>query len=101
VRKLRNESYLQRLVLAAMFFSAGAAAQETQVLVIPDTDGIVGRCRARERQQTGDGDADDFVLSQTTVLTGATITGLVTTSLANISNVEIGDLSHVSRRIRC
>src|SRR5207245_7948096 len=35
--------------------------------------------------------ADDFVLDQTTVLTGATITGLITpaTPLANIANVEV------------
>ncbi len=35
--------------------------------------------------------ADDFVLNQTTVISGATITGLISpaTSLANITNVEV------------
>ncbi len=79
------------LVLAAMFFSAGAAAQETQVLVnTGNTDGKLGALsRPASVNKLETETADDFVLSQTTVLTGATITGLVTTSLANISNVEI------------
>src|SRR5882762_5205168 len=74
-----------------MFFSAGAAAQETQVLVnTGNTDGKLGALsRPASVNKLETETADDFVLSQTTVLTGATITGLVTTSLANISNVEI------------
>ena len=79
------------LVLAAMFFSAGAAAQETQVLVSTgNTDGKLGALsRPASVNKLETETADDFVLDQTTVLTGATVTGLVTTSLANISNVEI------------
>jgi len=70
---------------------ANAAAQETQVLVnTGNTDGKLERCRASASVNKLETEtADDFVLDQTTVLTGATITGLVTTSLANISNVEI------------
>jgi len=79
------------LVLGAMFFSANAAAQETQVLVnTGNTDGKLGALsRPASVNKLETETADDFVLDQTTVLTGATITGLVTTSLANISNVEI------------
>lgn len=79
------------LVLGAMFFSANAAAQETQVLVnTGNTDGKLGALsRPASVNKLETETADDFVLDHTTVLTGATITGLVTTSLANISNVEI------------
>jgi hypothetical protein len=79
------------LVLGAMFFSTNAAAQETQVLVnTGNTDGKLGALsRPASVNKLETETADDFVLDQTTVLTGATITGLVTTSLANISNVEI------------
>jgi hypothetical protein len=79
------------LVLGAMFFSANAAAQETQVLVnTGNTDGKLGALsRPASVNKLETETADDFVLDQTTVLTGATVTGLVTTSLANISNVEI------------
>jgi len=38
--------------------------------------------------------ADDFFLTETTVISGATITGLMTASSANISNVEI-EVYHV------
>jgi len=38
--------------------------------------------------------ADDFVLTETTVINGATITGLINASLANITNVEV-ELYHV------
>jgi hypothetical protein len=79
------------LVLGAMFLSANAAAQETQVLVnTGNTDGKLGALsRPASVNKLETETADDFVLDQTTVLTGATVTGLVTTSLANISNVEI------------
>src|SRR5690349_4380297 len=33
--------------------------------------------------------ADDFILTETTVINGATITGLINAPLANISNVEV------------
>src|SRR5437660_1740666 len=38
--------------------------------------------------------ADDFVLTETTVINGATITGLINAPLANITNVEV-ELYHV------
>jgi hypothetical protein len=92
VRNYSNEKLFGAfLVLGAMFFSANAAAQETQVLVnTGNTDGKLGALsRPASVNKLETETADDFVLDQTTVLTGATVTGLVTTSLANISNVEI------------
>ena len=86
------------LVLAAMFFSASAAAQETQVLVnTGNPDGKLGALSRRPSANKVETEtADDFVLKQTTVLTGATIIGLVSpaTPLANIANVEV-ELYHV------
>lgn len=86
------------LVLAAMFFSANAAAQETQVLVnTGNPDGKLGALSRRPSANKVETEtADDFVLKQTTVLTGASIIGLVSpaTSLANITNVEV-ELYHV------
>ena len=38
--------------------------------------------------------ADDFILTETTVINGATITGLINAPLANITNVEV-ELYHV------
>jgi hypothetical protein len=86
------------LVLAAMFFSANAAAQETQVLVnTGNPDGKLGALSRRpSANKTETETADDFALKQATVLTGATIIGLVSpaTPLANITNVEV-EMYHV------
>jgi hypothetical protein len=60
------------------FFSTGNA------------DGLLGalsRSESPGKIQTET--ADDFVLTQTTIITGATIVGLVNAPLANISNVEV------------
>src|SRR6266567_4163730 len=76
-----------------MFFSGTAAAQNTQVIVnTGNTDGKLGALsRPASANKSETETADDFVLDQTTVLTGATITGLITpaTPLANIANVEV------------
>lgn len=86
------------LVLAAVFFSASAAAQETQVLInTGNPDGRLGALSRRPGANKLETEtADDFVLKQTTVLTGASITGLISpaTPLANIANVEI-EVYHV------
>jgi hypothetical protein len=94
VRNYSNEkSFGAVLVVAAMFFAASAAAQETQVLVnTGNPDGKLGALSRRPSvNKTETETADDFFLRQTTVLTGATITGLVSpaTPLANIANVEV------------
>src|SRR6266566_1921160 len=88
-----QKSFGALFVLAAMFFSGTAAAQVTQVLVNtgrPDGKlGALSRPASDNKSETET--ADDFVFGQTTVITGATITGLITpaTPLATIANVEV------------
>src|SRR5438094_4705991 len=81
-----------------MFFSGTAAAQNTQVVVnTANPDGKLGALSRRPSANKVETEtADDFVLKQATVLTGATITGLIspTTPLANIADVEV-ELYHV------
>ena len=81
------------VVLAAMFFSGIASAQNTQFFVSTgNPDGKLGALsRPASAGKLETETADDFVLNQTTVITGATITGLITpaTPLANITNVEV------------
>jgi len=81
-----------------MFFSGTAAAQEAQVVVnTGNPDGKVGALSRRPGANKLETEtADDFVLKQTTVLTGASITGLISSAmpLANITNVEV-ELYHV------
>jgi hypothetical protein len=99
VRNYSSEKLFGALfVLAAMFFSGTAAAQDTQVIVnTGNPDGKLGALSRRPSTNKLETEtADDFVLKQTTVLTGASITGLISpaTPLANIANVEI-ELYHV------
>jgi hypothetical protein len=99
VRNYRSEKLFGALVaLAAMFFSGTAGAQEPQVIVnTGNPDGKLGALSRRPGANKLETEtADDFVLKQTTVLAGATITGLITpaTPLTNIGNVEV-ELYHV------
>jgi len=86
------------LVLAAISFCGSAAAQDTQVLInTGNTDGKLGALSRRPSANKVETEtADDFLLRQTTVLTGATITGLISpaTPLANVANVEV-ELYHL------
>src|SRR5260370_42289429 len=81
------------VVLAAVFFGGIASAQDSKFAVSPgNPDGKLGALS--RRPSTGKLEtetADDFVLNQTTVISGATITGLISpaTPLANIANVEV------------
>jgi hypothetical protein len=81
-----------------MFFPGIASAQNTKLIVStgnPDFKlGALSRRPSSGKLETET--ADDFVLNQTTVITGATITGLISpaTPLANITNVEV-ELYHV------
>ena len=81
------------LVLVAMLFSGTASAQNSQLIV--STGNPDGKLGALSRRPSADKleteTADDFVLNQTTVISGATITGLISpaTPLANITNVEV------------
>jgi len=94
VRNYSSEKLFGALfVLAAMFFSRTAAAQDTQVIVnTGNPDGKLGALSRRPSTNKLETEtADDFVLKQTTVLTGASIIGLIPsgTPLANITNVEV------------
>src|SRR5438477_4889867 len=75
-----------------------AAAQDTQVIVnTGNPDGKVGALSRRPSASKLETEtADDFFLKQTTVLTGASIKGLISPAapLANIANVEV-ELYHV------
>jgi hypothetical protein len=86
------------VVLAGMFFSGIVSAQNTQFFVSTgNPDGKLGALsRPASAGKLETETADDFVLNQTTVITGATITGLISpaTPLANITNVEV-ELYHV------
>ena len=79
--------------LAAAGFCSQAAAQGPQVVVnTGNTDGKLGALsRPASANKIETETADDFFLNQTTVLTGATITGLLTNgaTLANLKNVEV------------
>jgi hypothetical protein len=99
VRNHSSEKLFAALfVLAAVFFSGTAAAQDTQVIVnTGNPDGKLGALSRRPSTNKLETEtADDFFLKQTTVLTGASIIGLIPsgTPLANITNVEI-ELYHV------
>jgi hypothetical protein len=99
VRNYRSQRLLGALVvLSALFFSGSAAAQDTQVIVnTGNADGKLGALSRRPSANKLETEtADDFVLKQTTVLTGASITGLISPAmpLANIANVEV-ELYHV------
>jgi hypothetical protein len=86
------------LTLTAIGFCGTAAAQDTQVLInTGNTDGKLGALsRPAGANKIETETADDFFLNQTTVLTGATITGLLTNgaTLANLKNVEV-EIYHV------
>src|SRR2546423_13944638 len=80
------------LGLTAMFFSGIASAQTTQLVSTGNPDGKLGALS--RRPSTGKAEtetADDFFLKQTTVISGASITGLISpaTPVANIANVEV------------
>ena len=81
------------LVLVAMLFSGTASAQNSELIV--STGNPDGKLGALSRRPSADKleteTADDFILNQTTVISGATIIGLISpaTPLANITNVEV------------
>jgi len=86
------------LALAAAGFCSQAAAQGPHVVVnTGNPDGKLGALsRSASANKVETETADDFFLNQTTVLTGATITGLLTNgaTVANLQNVEV-EIYHV------
>lgn len=86
------------VALTAISFSGIASAQDIKFTVSTgNTDfklGALSRRPSAGKVETET--ADDFLLNQTTVISGATITGLISpaTPLANIANVEV-EMYHV------
>jgi hypothetical protein len=88
------------LIAAALSAAVWVAAPAWADLFFFSTGNTDGRLGALSRRASAGKleteTADDFVLTQTTVINGATITGLIpsATPLSNISNVEV-ELYHV------
>jgi hypothetical protein len=93
-----QKSFGLLVVLTVIFLSGIASAQDSKFTVstgIPDGKlGALSRRPSIGKLETET--ADDFGLNQTTVIRGATITGLISpaTPLANIVNVEV-EIYHV------
>ncbi len=88
-----------RTSLAAAMITAGVLATPawagTFSFTTGNTDGLLGALsRSESTGKIETETADDFILTETTVINAATITGLITAPLANISNVEV-ELYHV------
>ncbi|HET7107456.1 MAG TPA: hypothetical protein VFI38_11650 [Candidatus Acidoferrum sp.] len=85
-------------MLTAISFSGIASAQDSKFTVnTGNTDAKLGALSRRPSVGKIETEtADDFDLKQTTVISGATITGLISpaTPLANIANVEV-EMYHV------
>jgi hypothetical protein len=98
VRNYSHQKSFGVLFVFAAMLCGTAAAQDTQVIVnTGNPDGKLGALSRRPSTNKLETEtADDFVLKQTTVLTGASIKGLISsgTPLANITNVEV-ELYHV------
>ncbi len=100
---MQNHSYNKLLggalaTLATVFFSGVAYGQDAKVTITtgnPDGKlGALSRPASSGKQETEA--ADDFVLPQLTVISGASIKGLIPTGtpLANIANVEV-EIYHI------
>lgn len=91
---MRLRTSLVSAMLAAGMLAAPAWASPF-FFTTGDTDGLLGALsRSESAGKLETETADDFFLTETTVIRGATITGLITAPLANISNVEV-ELYHV------
>jgi hypothetical protein len=94
VQKYSSQKLFAGLLgLAAICFSGIASAQDNKVIISTgNTDHKLGALSRRPSSGKIETEtADDFVLNQTTVLSGATITGLISpaTPLANVTSVEV------------
>jgi hypothetical protein len=88
-----------RLSLVSAMITAGVLATPAWAspffFTTGNTDGLLGAVSRSESTGKVEAEtADDFILTETTVINGATITGVITAPLANISNVEI-EMYHV------
>ena len=86
------------IVLAAILFAGVASAQDNKLIVnTGNPDGQLGALSRRPSPGKLETEtADDFILTETTVISSATIVGLIPleTPLADITNVEV-EIYHV------
>ena len=88
-----------RVSLVSAMITAGVLATPTWAdpfsFTTGNTDGRLGALSQTERSGTFQTEtADDFFFTETTVISGATITGLLTVPSAHINNIEV-ELYHV------
>ena len=85
---MRSRVSLTALLLAAGAYATTTAWADSFFFTTGNTDGKLGALSRSDSIETET--ADDFILDQTTVISGATMTGLVLrTDVADIANVEV------------
>jgi hypothetical protein len=82
------------LLLTAGACVAAPAGADTFFFTAGDPDGKLGALSGESPLGVSTETADDFFLADTTVISGATITGLIDAPIANIRNVEV-EVYHV------
>ena len=85
---------LSRIAFSALLFTTGAslpttASAETFSFTTGNPDARLGALSGISPKNLETETADDFVLTDTTVISGATITGLVDAPFTNITEVEV------------
>jgi hypothetical protein len=95
----KERDMTSRMGLAALLFTAGASLAppvlaSTFFFTAGDADGQLGALSGDGPQSVATETADDFFLPATTVISGATITGLIDAPVTNIGDVEV-EVYHV------
>ncbi len=86
---------LSAMITAAGMGLATSASAAPFFFTTGNPDGLLGAlARSESPGKVETETADDFILAETTVINGATITGLINAPVANITNVEV-ELYHV------
>ena len=86
---------LSAMITAAGMGLATSASAAPFFFTTGNPDGLLGAlARSESPGKLETETADDFILAETTVINGATITGLINAPVANITNVEV-ELYHV------
>jgi hypothetical protein len=86
---------LSAMITAAGMGLATSASAAPFFFTTGNPDGLLGALsRSESPGKVETETADDFILAETTVINGATITGLINAPVANIANVEV-ELYHV------
>ena len=91
---MRLRTSMVSAMIAAGVLAAPASAAPF-FFTTGNPDGLLGAlARSESAGKLETETADDFILAETTVINGATITGLINAPVANITNVEV-ELYHV------